>query len=363
MSPNQVISDKVSVASQGSDEGNVTKADFYYKGWRGESGEPDDNEEDLLQVILKQTSDGRDLHQAVQRLLESGGDERSVTDPKTGLTKYHTPTEPCEGVLRSSCTSNVPDKAAFLRGVDTLRQLLLEARNMSRQKNHTMMNTSPEDLFRKMLCDIRERLRSVFDLDDEDVINLFPSGTDAELMPALLAYMRAAENQGRNDEVFSVVTAAGEVGSGTTMAAMGQHFAKMLPSGRRPERGDVCVFDVDNHGSTDSHFTGENLFLRDSSGRLLPPAERDRKVEETVREAAAAVGEDGKPTYGCIVVHMVLGSKTGQCMPSSQCLDRLSAKYGDLVLPVVDACQGRLAPGVIRTWLDKGRVEIGRAHV
>lgn len=345
--------------SVGSGDARLEK-DFYYKGWRGESGEPGNDTEDPLQLILRGTHNGRDLHQALKHLLESGGDERSVTDPKTGLTKYHTPTEPCEGILRSSCTSNVPNREAFARGIDTLRQLLLEAKNMAKQKNHDMIYTSPEDLFRKLLCDIRERLRAVFELSFEDVISLFPSGTDAELMPALLAYTRAAVRSGhqgqgsRGHEVFSVVTAAGEVGSGTTLAAMGQHFAKRLPSGRCPSLGNMMVFEGADH--EDGRFSSINLYLRAPDGRLLSKEERDQKVEETVRNAVETTDADGRPRYGCIVVHMVLGSKTGQCMPSFECLDRLSNRYGDVVLPVVDACQGRLKPGAIRECLDKGRV-------
>merc|ERR1711871_687259 len=57
-----------------------------------------------------------------------------------------------------------------------------------------------------------------------------------------------------------------------------------------------------------------------------------------------------------IVVHMVVGSKTGQCMPSEDCMETLLAKYGKLILPVVDACQGRLDEGSIRKYLDRGRV-------
>jgi len=331
--------------------------DFYYKGWRGESGTDMEEDEDQLQVVLKAVSNGRDLRTALQKLLESGGDERSVTDPVTGLTKYHTPSSPCPGIHRSCCTSNAPGEDAFARGVDTLRQLLLEAKNMSRQKNRDMIYSSPEDLFRKLLCDMRERLRSVFGLSFEDAISLFPSGTDAELMPALLAFLRALAGQGRGKDVFSVVTAAGEVGSGTLLASMGQHFAKKLPSGKQKgcSVGDnVFAFADGTPGA--GAFSASSLLMRDETGRLLSPELRDQRVEDAVRDAMAAVGEDGKPRYGCVVVHMVVGSKTGHCMPSISCLDRLVAEFGSLVLPVVDACQGRMAEGDIREHLDRGRI-------
>merc|ERR1712070_148542 len=52
---------------------------------------------------------------------------------------------------------------------------------------------------------------------------------------------------------------------------------------------------------------------------------------------------------------MVVGSKTGQCMPSEKCLSKLVETYGDLILPVVDACQGRTEDAAIRRHLDDGR--------
>lgn len=337
---------------------STAAGDFYYKGWRGESDDAQRDEEDELQVVLKTTHNGKDLRKALQQLLESGGDERSLTDPQTGLTKYHTPSSPCEGIHRSCCTSNAPNEEAFNRGVDTLRQLLLEAKNMSKQKNHDMIYSSPEDLFRKLLCDIRERLRAVFGLSFEDTISLFPSGTDAELMPSLVAFLRAVRRRDRGSDIFSIITAAGEVGSGTLLASMGQHFAKRLPSGRVGccSVGDRVFGLGDGAAPGAGAFTGATLTMRDEQGCLLSPETRDWRVEEMVREAATALDESGKPRYGAIVVHMVVGSKTGHVMPSADCLDRLVAQYGSLVVPVVDACQGRLCEEDIREFLDKGHI-------
>lgn len=329
--------------------------DFYYKGWRGESEQSQNGSmqyRDQLQDLFA-SEKGGDMAWVLQQLLETGGDERSVTLPGTGLTKYHTPVLPCQGIFRSSCTSNVSTNEAFNRGIDALRQLKLEARNMSKQKNRDMIYSSPEDLFRKLLCDVRERLRSVFELSFEDTISLFPSGTDAELMPALLGLMRANSQSLRGNATFTVVTAAGEVGSGTTLAAMGKHFAKQLPSGRSAPVDEQSVFSENTQAGS---ITGLNIFLRDNDGKLLPSEERDKLVLDAVDEAAAATDDRGKPKYGCVVVHMVVGSKTGVCMPSDDLMDKLVHKYGDFVLPVVDACQGRLGEGAIRSYLDKGRV-------
>eukprot|EP00931_Biecheleriopsis_adriatica_P004884 TRINITY_DN106481_c0_g1_i1.p1 TRINITY_DN106481_c0_g1~~TRINITY_DN106481_c0_g1_i1.p1 ORF type:complete len:629 (-),score=120.54 TRINITY_DN106481_c0_g1_i1:124-2010(-) len=324
-----------------------------------------EKEDQLLEAIL--ASNGN-LRKALQMLLEVGGDERSQTDPKTGLTKYHTPSEPVNGILRSSCTSNVPDQVAFSRGVDLLRQLSLEARNMSKQlrpanpdlRSKACDFITPEGLFRKLLLDVRERLRAVLELDFSDIINLFPSGTDAELLPALLAYVRA-EGRGHGMQVLSLICAAGEVGSGTTSAATGQHFAKQLPSGRQCP-GSSSVFgelSLDSKaeptdGNAFGNISSQSLSLRDASGCLLSLDECDAIVEEAVESALEKTWPDGKRVYGQVVVHMVVGSKTGRSMPSEQCLQRIIARHGaKVILPVVDACQGRLAAGVVRSYLDQ----------
>lgn len=323
---------------------------FYHKGWRGESVErqPVGHFQDAIQAY----QEGKDLKTVLQKLLEVGGDERSVTNPATGLTKYHTPTRPCKGVFRSSCTSNVATDEAFSRGLDTLRQLLLEAKNMSKQKGRDLIYASPEDLFRKLLCDVRERLRAIWELSFEDTISLFPSGTDAELMPALLGFLRANSSEDRGTGTFTIITAAGEVGSGTERAAQGKHFAKCLPSGRETKGCNISVFGSGEHGD----ITGANLFMRDSSGHLLSEQTRDELVEDAVQKAAEEKDSNGKHMFGCIVVHMVVGSKTGQCMPSEACMRNLENTYGSLILPVVDACQGRLGEGAIREYLDRDRM-------
>jgi hypothetical protein len=137
------------------------------------------------------------------------------------------------------------------------------------------------------------------------------------------------------------------VGSGTNLAAMGKHFAKVLPSGRCDLVGDASVF------SKDQDIEAETLYMRNQEGKLLDVAERDKLVKDSVARAVDARDVDGKPKYGCIIVHAVVGSKTGQFMTSESCMDYLKEQYGDLIILVVDACQGRFAEGSIRRWLDK----------
>lgn len=321
------------------------------KCWRGVSKQTADEEDQLLK-ILKDTNGN--LREAVAKLLELGGDERSVVNPKTGLTKYNTVPVPCQGaIVRSSCTSNVPFEEGMQRGIDLLRQLVLEARRLGLNTEGRRQEASPEDLFRKLLSDVRERIRGVFMLSESDTITLFPSGTDAELLPLLVAVARALRNsEERSPNVFNVVTASGEVGSGTFQAAVGKHFASQLPSGQAKADVKEGVFDLPGGFLCE----GINLAMRDENGTLREKSELDKQVEDTVAEALATKDESGRPKYGCAVVHIVLGSKTAQSMPSEACIERLVDKYGDLIVPVVDACQGRLRQSAVRDHLEKKRV-------
>jgi hypothetical protein len=51
---------------------------------------------------------------------------------------------------------------------------------------------------------------------------------------------------------------------------------------------------------------------------------------------------------------MVTGSKTGHLVPSVDVLEGLTSKYGNRIVPIVDACQGRLREGALQGYLDSG---------
>ena len=81
--------------------------------------------------------------------------------------------------------------------------------------------------------------------------------------------------------------------------------------------------------------TAREVPIRDDiTGELITPGEMDAKIENIVKQACAS----GR--YSSIVVHMVIGTKTGHCVPSVTCFQRLAAEYPQ-VIPVVDACQMR----------------------
>mmetsp|Transcript_58761 Transcript_58761/g.135525 ORF Transcript_58761/g.135525 Transcript_58761/m.135525 type:complete len:651 (-) Transcript_58761:250-2202(-) len=307
---------------------------FYVAQSRGEKkrAEPEEEEEESQTPAELAADDEADL---LQKWLGQGGDDRLAINPKTGMNKYNTPLAPVEGsIRRSSCTSNVPSKFAFDQGKRTVR-MLLDA------------SGDQKSIYTNLARKIRMHLCSVWGYrPDSSAINLCPSGTDAEFIPLLLALGRAITNPPQEGAggVFTVIAAAGEVGSGTVNAAMGRHFGTVAPNVGPVREGDN-LFDWEGVGVRPVAST--QILLRDyKTGALKAPGMADAEVENVVTEALTSLG------YGVCVVHIVIGTKTGHQLPSISCVNRLVRQFGRRVVPVVDACQGRLQEGSVQDFLD-----------
>jgi len=188
----------------------------------------------------------------------------------------------------------------------------------------------------KTICD---RLRKVW-CASEAVLTLFPSGTDAEFLPLLVALGRA-----QGGKVASIITCAGEVGSGTSNAAIGRHFSPLLPQpDARPHKVGESLFMQDT--GLDIH--GIELKLRRPDGSRMDMAELDESVTLAVNKALT---DDG---YAVVTLHMVAGSKTGYLMPSMNCMKQLLSTYGSRVVPVADACQVRMTDNGLSDLLASG---------
>ena len=83
---------------------------------------------------------------------------------------------------------------------------------------------------------IRYRLQLALKISpEESSIVLFPSGSDAELLPSLTALIRShslcnreselSRKDGEKPKVFNFIVGAGEVGSGTAKASGVRHFS------------------------------------------------------------------------------------------------------------------------------------------
>eukprot|EP00736_Rhodelphis_marinus_P008168 Rmarinus@m.27725 len=271
---------------------------------------------------------GSDIAGEVKKLLQEGGDDRSVLN-EHGVNKYYTSVVPDSNILhRGTCTSSTPTPAGFAAACNVLAKL----------KDGSLKHVDLMNL-------IRSGLSSVFQLQSvPSEVVLTPSGSDAELIPLLCAVHRAirlAPSSGVRPTVVSLVTCAGEVGSGTANAAGGEHFSKVAPSGR----AGAAFPGGQLEGYTElADVKVKQLKPREpKSGE--PVVDYDKLVSQHVEDVLKAT------PHAVVVVHSVEGSKTGLCLPSRAAVKSLCEKHGDHILVVADLCQMRSTPESVCDWL------------
>jgi len=247
------------------------------------------------------------------RLLASGGDERIVLDPATGLNKYFSGPYPRDARAFASSTANDMSRAAFAR----VKELSLGS-----------------GAYGERLEGLRQRIRRAYRLGPECQIAFAPSGTDLEYV-ALAAAADDAEAG-----VHNILLGADEVGSGCRLSAHGMYFASTTGCG-------VAV----------------------TQGQRVAGLERVSLVDIPVR-CAKGLGHDSATMAGRIraeigaaramgrraLVHVVHGSKTGLILPELPEIDRLRAEEGDDLSFVVDACQARITSEALHAYLARGAI-------
>jgi hypothetical protein len=201
------------------------------------------------------------------------------------------------------------------------------------------------ELFVDSFRDVMQRLQRVWKCGNDSAVSLFPSGTDAEFLPLLAALSRSLEVKRRNEEaqqprqgsgILTVIAAAGEVGSGTVNAASGKNFSSLAPCDSNADSVSHTTQVGDHVFPLLEDVQAMQVFLRDTTtGEVKRPDAIDRKVEKIVSQAI----ESGE--YRVVVLHCVAACKTGHSVPSVACVQKLATKYGDRVMPVMDACQMR----------------------
>lgn len=262
------------------------------------------------------------LDECVSRHFTEGGDDRLHLS-EAGVNKYYCPPRPLpkEVVVRGSCTCSSPT----LDGFEAAR-LLLRSLWSGRVKFSTSM------------ADVRSRLSKALQVSVPHEVVLHPSGSDAELIPLVIAAVRAKELGCTG--VVNIVAAAGEVGSGTAPAAGGRHFSEFTPCGGLVKNGEVVA---DFPAST----TVVELKPRNETGQCID------NYDELVMNVIRSQEKTGKPYY---VVHAVDGSKTGLRLPSQELLERLQNEFGERLLMVLDACQCRSEAEELNWFLERGAV-------
>ena len=284
------------------------------------------------------------VHESLVCLMEKGSDDRSTFHGDGRLNKYFTGmyTRAPDLLHRGTCTSSSPTEGA------------LEA---SKEMLHRMWEGEEESDV-ALMDEVRVRVEELFCGGNGRMV-IHPSGTDAETMPLLQAILesraiaRSVDPSSRPEEyadcpergnVVSLVACAGEVGSGTTEAAMGRFFSKSVPlGGNRVAMGQElpALHDLADMDAID-------LVARGGAGTNGAPLENyDELVESEARKALAA------DPAAVVVLHTVAGSKTGLRLPSPDVAARLREEFGERVVSVLDACQMRHHPALIPRWLDE----------
>jgi diaminopimelate decarboxylase len=209
---------------------------------------------------------------------------------------------------------------------------------------------------------VRERIADCIGVrelvnDDGLRIVITPSGTDAELVATSAALSRlfvglapsassssAVSAEGR--KITSIVVAKGEIGRGSASASGGKHFSSLTPSGEKGSPGESL-----------RRFSSELVDVveisgRDDAGQLQSI---DERVAETVNQLLRGDSSEGSSAHQDVVLlHVVMGAKTGFCCPSLDVVARLAKKHPNQLLVVVDACQMRLDRDMYRDFVLRG---------
>jgi hypothetical protein len=253
-------------------------------------------------------------------LMALGGDARITLDEASGLNSYGCAPKPVPSISYASSTASTVSSGAFAQARAFHYQLQLAARE------------KPYDLvYAEAMEKARERLRRLYRLPAQTSIAFGPSGTDLEYLVLAIAL--------RDSEVVrNIVVEVDEVGSGCLNAQHGRYFAPFTALGLDVSTGSPVP------GFPPERVRLETVHVRAESGQLHDPALRERMLADVLAEAIEA-GE--RP-----LLHVVHRSKTGLIAPPPPVLERLVARFGDSMDVVVDACQGRISPEMIRSYLD-----------
>lgn len=248
------------------------------------------------------------------RLLASGGDERIVLDPGTGLNKYHSGPYPRTVTAYASSTANDMSVPAFARVMDLAASKWAD--------------------YGERLESLRGRLRAAYRLPEDHAIAFAASGTDLEYVA--LAAVAGREPGG----VHNILLGADEVGSGCRLSAHGMYFAGVTGCGVPSTPGDkVAGLEA---------VSLEDIPVRCARGLAHDSLTMLARIRDEIAVARAA----GKHP----LVHVVHGSKTGLILPELPELDRLLAEEGEGVTLVVDACQARVTTEALHAYLERGAI-------
>lgn len=262
-----------------------------------------------------------DLPTAV--LMSAGGDDRITLDEQSGLNSYGCAPEPIRAISYSSSTASSISAAAYAH-----------AHAVHHQLRKAIASGENEDAaYVRFLRNARARIRQVYSLAASVDIAFGASGTDLEYLALALALQSG-------QKVTNFVVEVDEVGSGCLYSQAGQYFAARTALGHEVKKGAHLS------GFEPELISVETLKTRTEDG---PVRSDDDYAEMLLAAAGAVIAQGGRP-----LVHIIHRSKTGIVTPSLAAIDKLLAAHGNAVDLVVDACQGRISPDTIDSYLSRG---------
>ncbi|DBA03615.1 TPA: hypothetical protein N0F65_006794 [Lagenidium giganteum] len=303
---------------------------------------------DMWNEIIKFVACAFPFAEQTESLLIRGSDERSVLCSHTKTNKYNGSTIPfkCD-IARASCTCSSITLDGFERCEKLRQELLLNSLSINPNSR------SSTDYFDQKMSEVRTRIAAclgVTDLVQDDTMRvlLTPSGTDAELLATSAALARlfsGLECVGGNRKVTCVISAQGEIGRGSSSAAGGKHFSSLTPSGEPAQPGASL-----RRYSTD---LVEVLKLagRDESGNI-------NCFNDHIIQTVARILDNDVGGNNVVLLHVVMGSKTGYSCPTLEMVDYLVSQYPHRVLVVIDACQMRVQAEAFRVFAQKGYITL-----
>lgn len=255
-----------------------------------------------------------------------GGDSRQVLDPLSNFNRYGCSPQPRLDVMAlGSCTASSPRLTAWA-AAEKKQRILQDA----------LSGRAEDTVFEEHFELIRHRICTVLELDPAFVDICFsPSATDGEFLALWLAIA------GTNEPVCNVVVAPDEVGGGTPLAAKGCHFSDLTPwdTARGMKSEPVAGFPL-------KQIELETVPVREPEGQLRAIAAIERQIVALVERKIAA----GRR----VLLHVVEHTKTGVRAPSLGLTRQLKEQYGNSLMVVVDAAQGRIDRRRIAIYLQLG---------
>lgn len=277
--------------------------------------------------------------QRIDQLLASGGDDRltlvETYAHKFKVNKYYCSATPRSDIIsRGSCTCNQLTFQNYEIAKDTQKRLL-----------DSLLADTNLDVFEVECNNIRKRLHKVLRVaEDISSIVLFPSGSDAELLPTIIGLIRSSSKSYLNPpQVVNFILASGEVGSGTSKAASGCHFS------------DTPTFRKDSTVRSGERLVG----IAPDSIKVVEYKARDQFGSISLREEdilASIHLHLAQSESSVAILHAVCGSKTGIVYPSMATLRIAKEKFQDRIILVVDACQLRCHLSQVQEYLAFGAV-------